>query len=75
LEIVSEVVDDHEGIQEEFPLRVFLRDLNIASIGRAPKARDRKLIEVDERLDLYDYHFTACRKEQKYEYERRTGRA
>ena len=75
MEIVSEVVDDHESIQEEFPLRVFLRDLNEASIGRAPKARDRKLIEVDERLDLYDYHFTACRKEQEYEYERPAGRA
>ena len=33
LEIVREAVKDHEGLKEEFPPRVFLRDVNDASIG------------------------------------------
>jgi MscS family membrane protein len=33
LEIVRAAVDGHEGMREEFPPRVFLRDLNEASIG------------------------------------------
>ncbi|WP_166823085.1 mechanosensitive ion channel family protein [Thalassoroseus pseudoceratinae] len=33
LEIVREAVKDHEGLKEELPPRVFLRDVNDASIG------------------------------------------
>ena len=33
LEIVRAAVDDHEGMQEEFPPRVFLRDLKESSVG------------------------------------------
>lgn len=33
LEIVRNALEDHEGMREQFPPRVFLRDINEASIG------------------------------------------
>ena len=33
LQIVRTAVDNHEGMQEDFPPRVFLRDMNESSIG------------------------------------------
>ena len=33
LEIIRTAIDDHEGMEEDFPPRVFLRDLNESSIG------------------------------------------
>jgi MscS family membrane protein len=33
LEIIRAAVDNHEGMEEDFPPRVFLRDMNDSSIG------------------------------------------
>jgi MscS family membrane protein len=33
LEIIRAAVDNHEGMEEDFPPRVFLRDMNESSIG------------------------------------------
>ncbi len=72
LEIVRTAIDNHEGMQEEFPPRVFLRDLNESSIGifmiywyHPPKYWDylafteKVNLQIMEQLEAEDIPFAA----------------